>query len=259
MKQLEATLNVLMTSKERYLLRKQECFVLNEELQSAASAEEDSEAENGPKKSAEWWFGLNKEMQEKLLLGVNVKAVNAKAVNAKEVEPLKESPRLPPPRPLNVSAQPTVDDLEIGRDSKNRTPEPRISPKKMLDDAVSQGSQGVRSGRRSREERMNHSRAKSVGEIFEHEKTFKRVARSHRFQPKVDLDRSKSSNLMSNLDASNDFMGMTYNELVGPGYNTNRERRPSAMLVEKAPKTKSILKKSATKIPLAFGSRLPRE
>lgn len=59
MKQLELTMQTIFTQKERYLLRKQNCFVLDTSLNAQAQSEdedaEDSDREDGPKQSQKWW------------------------------------------------------------------------------------------------------------------------------------------------------------------------------------------------------------
>ena len=60
MKKIDLTLKTLFTEKERYLLTKQDCFVLDTKLDKLPKEVEeiDSDLEDGPKKSTAWWEGI---------------------------------------------------------------------------------------------------------------------------------------------------------------------------------------------------------
>lgn len=73
MKKLELTIKTIFTEKEQYLLRKQNCFVLDHRLESLTEeppSQIDSDREEGPKKSQKWWTGIHSLNSMRLMDGL---------------------------------------------------------------------------------------------------------------------------------------------------------------------------------------------
>ena len=72
MKKLEVIIATLFSRKDRLLLEKQDCFVLDpkEKICNTESQEIDSESETGPKMSEQWWEGLTSWNTRELMAGI---------------------------------------------------------------------------------------------------------------------------------------------------------------------------------------------
>ena len=91
LRQFEVVLRVLFTSKERYLLSKQNCFVLNEASASEPSAEDvDSGAETGPKRDFKWWSELRTGHLLKIMEGLSTDRIADGRSFAPDLEAGKE-------------------------------------------------------------------------------------------------------------------------------------------------------------------------
>ena len=71
MKKFEMAIKTLFTQKERYLLSKQNCFVLNPNYYATEiDSDIDSEAAKGPKKNPNWWNGMKGQIETQLIQGL---------------------------------------------------------------------------------------------------------------------------------------------------------------------------------------------
>ena len=66
-------MKIIFTDKERYLLGKQKCFVLDHNLDSPnedIDSEFDSDRKEGPKQSQKWWDSIQNRNESRLMNGL---------------------------------------------------------------------------------------------------------------------------------------------------------------------------------------------
>ena len=97
MKKLDLALQTIFSDKERYLLTKQNCFILDSTDKEAANKEKanasatahvnedylDSDREDGPKRSQKWWEGIQSWNTMRLMDGLTGEIKSRRSLSAR--------------------------------------------------------------------------------------------------------------------------------------------------------------------------------